>query len=64
MHPKPNLLSTPPIKMFSCGLEIDKPRASNTRTRILVVVCKGSTIACFDKIFVVLIVMEVCVKTF
>lgn len=64
MHPKPNLLSTPPIKMCSCGLEIDKPRANNTRTRILVVVGKGSTIACFDRIYVVLIVMEVCVKTF
>lgn len=64
MHPKPNFPSTPPIKMCSCGLEIDKPGASNTRTRILEVVGKGSTIAYFDKIYVVLIVIEVSVKTF
>lgn len=64
MHPKPNFPSTPPIKICSCGLEIDKPGASNTRTRILVVVGKGYTIACFDRINVILIVIEVCVKTF
>lgn len=46
----------------SC-LEIFKPGASNTRTRMLEVV-KGSTIVCFDRIYVLLIVMEVCIMTF
>lgn len=52
MHPKPNFPSTPPIKICPCGLEIDKPGASNTRTRILVVVgTTSSTIACFNRIY-------------